>query len=54
MDKKFDYYTTYLKGHASQNDDNPVVKHNYMNVLLEFKRIEKEEKKIINFVLTKC
>lgn len=35
--EKFDYCTIYFKGHTSQNDDNPAVKHKYMDVLLEVK-----------------
>lgn len=51
MQEKIDYYTTYFKGHASQND-NPAVKHKYMDVLLELKERKKRKKNIINFLLT--
>jgi len=43
MREKCDYYTTYFKGHASHNDDNPAVKHKYIDVLLELKEWKKRK-----------
>lgn len=44
MQEHFDYYTVYFKGHVSQNDDNPAVKHKYMGFQLKLEEWRKKKK----------
>lgn len=44
MQEHFDHYTVYFKGHVSQNDDNPAVKHTYMGFQLKLEEWRKKKK----------